>query len=169
MLLPIYQSGYKCEISKKETVSPLNDCSFWSRADVVKQCLAFHRDALWLAGRQLVAKSLPFTALFRTLPDICSALSVGAGSPLHPTSTGKTTTFATLFSLLDKVLVSVLTTNLFLFASVDKPVSKDTIATAVLSIERVSTHHFKSEFTCRGKGFYKDTAKSVTLKQRGQC
>lgn len=61
---------------------------------------------------------------------------------------------------------SVATTDLFLFARVNEP---DTIATAVLAIERVSSRHFRSEFTCHGNGLYKTANKTVTLKQRGQC
>lgn len=173
-----------------ELVAGFTSPCFWSRADVVKNGAfrPFNRDTLRLAGRQLVAKSLSISSeafsspprfctrsAFPILPDIGSALSTGARSPLHPTSTGKTATFFSpsppswTRSWFLSFYSAVVTTNLFLFARVNEPVSKNTIATAVLTIERVSSHHFRSEFTCHGNGFYKTANKSITLKQRGQC
>lgn len=55
----------------------------------------------------------------------------------------------------------------FLFASYADD-SGNSIATAVLSIDRVSADDLQSEFTCFGKGPYHVKKRTVTLKQRGQ-
>ncbi|XP_041806588.1 interleukin-1 receptor-like 1 [Chelmon rostratus] len=49
--------------------------------------------------------------------------------------------------------------------TVDNP-SKNTIATAVLTIERVSAEDFQTEFKCIGVGFYTVVSDTYTLKRR---
>ncbi|KAE8299766.1 Interleukin-1 receptor type 1 [Larimichthys crocea] len=48
---------------------------------------------------------------------------------------------------------------------VEKP-SKNTISTAILTIEKVSAKDFQTEFKCAGVGFYKTTYRTLTLKRR---
>lgn len=44
--------------------------------------------------------------------------------------------------------------------------SKNTVSTAVLTIEKVSARDFQTEFKCIGKGIYRTVSKTVTLKRR---
>lgn len=55
-----------------------------------------------------------------------------------------------------------------LFASSIEEDSKDSIATAVLTIKSVSNHDLSSEFTCFGKSLNDKKNKTVTLVRRGQ-
>ncbi|KAG8000875.1 Interleukin-1 receptor-like 1 [Nibea albiflora] len=48
---------------------------------------------------------------------------------------------------------------------VEKP-SKNTISTAILTIEKVSAKDFQTEFKCSGVGFYEELSRTLTLKRR---
>lgn len=54
------------------------------------------------------------------------------------------------------------------FDSVKDKNSKLPISTVVLTIKKVSSKDFQTQFTCIGKGFYIILSKNITLRQRGE-
>lgn len=124
------------------------------------------------------ANMLPDLPNLRTsAPHCVSSFTTTVPGPLYsPHASSWTKTHLLHFSVCARSTVQAsniftqpITTAIpFLFASYTEKDSGNSIATAVLSIDRASADDLRSEFTCFGEGPYHVKNRTVTLKQRGQ-